>query len=191
MACFSALKKLCYHHNFRKSDEQDADNFLPQYFIIDHLASTLQELTLSDDEKLPIYEDEEYKPIGSLARFEKLRKIMIHSPALLGAGGEVDSEEYSEERSLVEVLPKSIEKLALLRCGGNELQYLRELLYLRAESVPVLKYVYLSFDRYLNRQFTEEENWRLEAKKIKEDFEAAGIELVRDMGHRRSLPRDF
>ena len=88
--------------------------------------------------------------------------------------------------SLVEVLPKSIEKLALVRCGGKELQYLQKLLILRKEMAPVLKFVYLSYCGTVCVGYRF-----FQAEKLEVDFKAAGIELVIDVGHRRSMPRYF
>jgi hypothetical protein len=137
LRCFSSLKKLFYENGGPTVGYED---FLAQYLGqgIAHLKGSLEQLTVLDQGAGDFgTEDEELGTIGSLAGFKKLRKLAIFYNCLLAESSADDDDEddgnAAEEPRLVNVLPFSLEFLAVAQCEPGVLGQVRELLETRQQ----------------------------------------------------------
>jgi hypothetical protein len=150
LRCFPDLKKLFYENG---GSIVGCEDFLPQYLgrAIEHLKGCLEELTVLDQGGY-MGNDEEQEAIGSLAGFQKLRRVAMDYDCLLKADSQINDENEDEDEGdgdgkprLVKVLPPSLEFLAVARCEPDILDQIRELLeqqqYGERSNFPLLEKV--------------------------------------------------
>jgi hypothetical protein len=121
LRCFPSLKVLHYGNAGSNVGYED---FLPQYLggAISHLHETLEELTVLSYEN-KTYGDEETGPIGSLTEFKNLKRITTYYDCLL----KPDPGDAVGQR-LTNILPSSLERLAVSQCEPDILEHVRVLL---------------------------------------------------------------
>jgi hypothetical protein len=109
LQCFPSLKNLHYEHG-RVSFGYP--KFLPEYLgeAISHLHETLEELTVLGQENS--FGWAEKRTIGSLTSFKKLKKIVTDYDIL----PKPDPERDGEQPKLINILPSSLEILAMGQC---------------------------------------------------------------------------
>lgn len=161
---FTSLRRLSYNH---VAEEQESD-FLPQEIgkAIVHLHPCLEELEISG----MCQQNGKYTTpdrIGSLAGFEKLRRIEVEGPTLFGSL-DVEDESMPVFR-LCDILPRALETLVLSPSDSlcHE-EHLRELLKVKEEKFPELKRIEM---KWLGRSLGDPEG-------LKMDFKAKGVKIL-------------
>lgn len=141
LRCFPNLKRFSYENGGCMVGN---DDFLPQKIgeAIAHVKPCLEELEVTDMERVDVFGDVERLPLGPLIEFKTLKKLITHSEFLLGDPEAVPEDDGTKkEWSLVEVLPKSLQSLELEECQTKELGYLRDLISGKEEVSPLLEFV--------------------------------------------------
>jgi len=120
LQCFPSLKNLYYEHG---GVSFGCPNLLPEYLgeASSHLHETLEELTVLGENSFGWAEK---RAIGSLTRFKKLKKIVTNYDILL----KTDPERDGEQPKLINILPSSLEILAIGQCTLDILLQVRDLL---------------------------------------------------------------
>ncbi|PMD13283.1 hypothetical protein NA56DRAFT_712178 [Hyaloscypha hepaticicola] len=111
LQCFPSLKNLYYE------DVGDLGR------AISHLHKTLEGLIVLGSGN-NVFGEEEERTIGSLAGFKKLKTIVMNHHFLLIPGSEIDG----EKPKLINILPSSLEMLAMADCTLDILPQVRDLL---------------------------------------------------------------
>lgn len=157
---FSCIRRLSYEHVAARED------FLPQEIgkSISHLKHCLEELDISSEVEENGYNTSPQQ-IGSLAGFDKLRRIDLAGPDLLGYPNWEDG--ATPDIKLINILPKSLETLVVGASDSQgEERHLRELLAAKEKDFPYLKRVKVK--------------WRgiHDPEGMKRDFIAKGVKLT-------------
>jgi hypothetical protein len=133
--------------------------------------------------------DEEQEAIGSLAGFQKLRRVAMDYDCLLKADSQINDENEDEDEGdgdgkprLVNVLPPSLEFLAVARCEPDILDQIRELLeqqqHGERSNFPLLEKVIIGFVDKLNVSPERTSELRRVEEELVADGKEMGIEVV-------------
>ncbi|PMD60710.1 uncharacterized protein K444DRAFT_612408 [Hyaloscypha bicolor E] len=187
LRCFPDLKKLFYENG---GSIVGCEDFLPQYLgrAIEHLKGCLEELTVLDQGGY-MGNDEEQEAIGSLAGFQKLRRVAMDYDCLLKADSQINDENEDEDEGdgdgkprLVNVLPPSLEFLAVARCEPDILDQIRELLeqqkHGERSNFPLLEKVIIGFVDKPNVSPERISELRRVEEELVADGKEMGIEVV-------------
>jgi hypothetical protein len=159
---FTCLRRLVYNHVAERVD------FLPQEIgrAILHLTPCLEELVVSYAVEENGYNNSPEK-IGSLAMFEKLRKIEIEGPILLGYPSSWDGS--MPDIQLCNILPRPLETLVMSPSDSQvHEEHLRGLILAEEKKFSDLKRVEM---RRLGKSIKDPEGLKME-------YKAKGVELV-------------
>lgn len=165
LACCPALESLTYDHDQNRR-HIDVD-FQPAQFgaAIARLKPTLKELAVFRRERLHETFNStaavNLTTIGPLSQFSALTSISITAHLLLGhqrSHGSSWSRLFEElapgnTQKLAGLLPKSIEKLRLMNCGGNILRDVTELVEAKDWLAPKLKSIVLEFQDLMYNKY--------------------------------------
>lgn len=165
LACCPALESFTYDHDQNRR-HIDLD-FQPAQFgaAIARLKPTLKELALFRRERLHETFNStsaaNLTTIGSLSQFTSLVSLSITAHLLLGHQNSYGSswsrlfEELApgNTQKLAVLLPKSLEKLRLMNCGGNILKEVTELVEAKEWLVPKLKSIVLEFQDLMYNKY--------------------------------------
>jgi hypothetical protein len=172
--CFPSLKILHYGNGGSNVGYED---FLPQYLgrAISHLHETLEELTVLSYENRT-YDDEEAGPIGLLTDFKKLKRITTYYDCLL----KPDPGDGAIER-LTDILPSSLEALALSQCNPDILEQVHDLLgqYALGRNFLSLKEIALALNQNVDFPwiYKGQEHLSTEEKELMAEGNALGITI--------------
>jgi hypothetical protein len=185
--CFPDLKKLFYENG---GAIVGCEDFLPHYLgrAIEHLKGCLEELTVLDQGGY-MGNDGEQEAIGSLAGFQKLRRVAMDYDCLLKADSQINDENEDEDEGdgdgkprLVYVLPPSLEVLAVAKCEPDILDQIRELLeqqqHGERSNFPLLEKVIIGFVDKPNVSPERTSELRRVEEELVADGKEMGIEVV-------------
>lgn len=144
---FKSLEQFKYWHE--GATVGDAD-FLPQRWgrAIAHLAPTLQKLVL--DGEPDSNQDEQPDALGPLIKFQCLKELSTNCDILFGPNVDINGVQTVR---LIDILPKSLERLCISLCGPQVVAQLTELLAKKEEHVPLLKEVVVQIHHVHSAQF--------------------------------------
>jgi hypothetical protein len=142
LRCFTSIRKFHYVHG---DVSVGYHLFLPQKLgeALAHLHHCLEELTLVGDKRFKQLDPEIRHRIGSLTQFKNLQRIKISVEDLLGSDPQDEDDEDGGSQpvakpKLADILPSSLQRLALCKAKNDTVVPLDESLKDKKEAFPLL-----------------------------------------------------